>query len=183
MAVLGFAVVLVRNPLAACPLVAESWVDGHRINRCRGESDQASMSRPQGCAARTPQTGKVVIDLLLETQPPFNPDDITTLYAGALSAYAITRVTGDARLLRLRMAQTVPLPADKRLVAPLVPLERQTSRVGREIFRPPNGQDDVAHAAAAAAVLADRRGTVAFEGMAEQLVKEQGSVALQEPQA
>ncbi|MBI3457002.1 MAG: hypothetical protein HY002_14590 [Candidatus Rokubacteria bacterium] len=141
------------------------------------------MSRPQGCAARTPQTGKVVIDLLLETQRPFNPDEITTLYAGALSAYAITRVTGDARLLRLRMAQTVPLPSDKRLVAQLVPLERQTSRVGREIVRPPNGHDDVAHAAAAATVLADGRGTVAFEGMAEQLVKEQGSAALQEPQA
>jgi len=40
----------------------------------------------------------------------------------------------------------------------------------------------VAHAAAAA-VRADGRGTVAFEGMAEPLVKEPRSAALQEPQA
>jgi hypothetical protein len=126
----------------------------------------------------------VIVDALRERRPPFSPDDVVSEFCATLRSYGITRVHGDRfagewprerfrvhgieyavaakpksdlyrDLLPLLNAGRVELLAQKRLVAQLCSLERRTARGGRDsIDHAPGAHDDVANAAAGAAVLA-----------------------------
>lgn len=124
-----------------------------------------------------------VIDCVRAVKPPFSPEAVVDEFATLLKAYRINQVTGDAYggewpreqfqkrgityrksernrselyrdLLPLLNSERVELPPLARLSTELVNLERRTSRGGRDsIDHPPGGHDDIANAAAGAAVL------------------------------
>jgi hypothetical protein len=126
----------------------------------------------------------VVIDAVEERRAPCNPADVVAEFAALLSAYEITRVTGDRYagewpreafrrhgiayepaerpksdlyrdLLPRLTSQRVALPDNARLGGQLCALERRTGRSGRDtIDHPPGGHDDLANAVAGAVVLA-----------------------------
>jgi hypothetical protein len=127
-----------------------------------------------------------VLDLVLETRPPFSPSEVVARFAEALRDYGIRKVTGDryagewpreafrkegvsyepsertkselyAELLPLLNNRAVELLDEPRLAAQLGGLERRTAWGGRDsIDHAPNAHDDVANAAAGALVLAAR---------------------------
>jgi hypothetical protein len=129
----------------------------------------------------------VVLDLIRERRPPFNPEDVTAEFAETLKGYRIHTVTGDRyggewpraafrkhgiayevaehtksdlyrELLPLITARGVELLDVPRLLAQLGGLERRTARSGRDsIDHGPGGHDDVINAAAGAVVLAATR--------------------------
>jgi hypothetical protein len=64
--------------------------------------------------------GKVVLDKLIKTTPPFEPDTVVALYAQTLGAYGLSRVVGDryagewvSAAFRRHSIQYVPSPQDK----------------------------------------------------------------------
>ncbi|WP_273166442.1 hypothetical protein [Marinobacter sp.] len=127
--------------------------------------------------------GNAVIDCVRAIKPPFSPEAVVEEYAALLKTYRISEVTGDAYagewpreqfqkrgityrkaernrselyrdLLPLLNSERVELPPLARLSTELVNLERRTTRGGRDsIDHPPGGHDDIANAAAGAAVL------------------------------
>jgi hypothetical protein len=130
---------------------------------------------------------RMVLDLLRERRPPFNPDEVTKEYAEILKSYGLTNVSGDryggswpaerfqahgifyqpseqtkseiyGSLLPLLMSGRVGLLDSSRLITQLATLERRTSRSGKDsIDHPPGGHDDLANSAAGALVLANKR--------------------------
>lgn len=122
--------------------------------------------------------GMIVLDMIREARPPFNPDDVVADFAAVLRAYGLARAQGDfyggewvasrfrehgityeasaraksaiyADLLPLLNARRIELPENPRLSAQLVGLERRTSRAGRDsIDHAPGGHDDLINAAA-----------------------------------
>jgi len=131
--------------------------------------------------------GRVVIDAVRETRPPFSPESVVSDYAALLKQYRVTTVVGDRYagewpreqfrkrgvryecaastksdlfrdLLPLLNSEQIALPAHDRLVAQISGLERRTSRAGRDsIDHGPGGHDDLANAVAGAASLATKR--------------------------
>jgi hypothetical protein len=123
-------------------------------------------------------TGSVILDVLREHRPPFDPDAVCRDFADTLRPYRIGRVTGDRyggvwpaerfaahgisydpcerpksdlyrELLPLLNGGRVELLDNPRLVAQLCSLERRTARGGRDsIDHPPGGHDDLINAAA-----------------------------------
>jgi len=124
----------------------------------------------------------VVIDLVRERKPPFNPSEVVAEFAEVLKAYNCARVQGDryagewprerfrehrityepseqpksdlygAFLPMLNSAQ-VELPDHAKLLGQLQRLERRTSRGGRDVIdHAPGSHDDLANAVAGAAV-------------------------------
>jgi hypothetical protein len=132
------------------------------------------------CAIR----GRPVLDLVREVKPPFSPEAVVREFATTLKSYGISQVTGDRyggewprerfsaaaityrpsersrseiylELLPLLNAKQVILIDNARLITQLSGLERHVSRSGAEsIDHAPGGHDDLANAAAGAAVLA-----------------------------
>ena len=135
-----------------------------------------------GIAHADKQTGKGVLDVLIERQPPFSPESVVQEFAAVLKKYHLTSLTGDAysgewvveafskcgvtyktaeqtrselflELLPSITGCQVELLDLPRLAAQLVALERRTGRSGRDaIDHPPGQHDDVANAAAGALV-------------------------------
>jgi hypothetical protein len=123
-------------------------------------------------------TGSVILDVLREHRPPFDPDAVCRDFADTLRPYHISRVTGDRyggvwpaerfaahgisydpaekpksdiyrELLPLLNGGRVELLDNPRLAAQLCSLERRTTRGGRDsIDHPPGGHDDLINSAA-----------------------------------
>jgi hypothetical protein len=123
-------------------------------------------------------TGSVILDVLREHRPPFDPDAVCRDFADTLRPYHVSRVTGDRyggvwpaerfaahgisydpaekpksdlyrELLPLLNGGRVELLDNPRLAAQLCSLERRTARGGRDsIDHPPGGHDDLINAAA-----------------------------------
>jgi hypothetical protein len=125
---------------------------------------------------------EVILDLIREVQPPFNPDQVVGDFAGLLKSYRIGSVTGDRyagqwvserfRAHGIDLSQAakpksdiyrdflpvlnsggVELLDNPRLRRQLIGLERRTARGGRDsIDHPPGANDDVANAVAGAVI-------------------------------
>jgi hypothetical protein len=129
----------------------------------------------------------VVLDLVHEATPPFNPDQVVEGFCAVLTRYGVRRITGDryagawvaerfrthgvayvaaekpksalySELLPLLNSRTIELLDARRLVTQLLALERRTAWGGRDtIDHAPGAHDDVVNAAAGALVLAAAR--------------------------
>lgn len=125
-----------------------------------------------------------VLDLVREVRPPLSPEGVIAEFADTLKCYGVRSVTGDRyggefpreqfrkhgiqyepskdpkgsiylNLLPLLNSGKVRLLDNKRLVAQLIGLERNTARSGRDrIDHSRGGHDDLANAAAGALVTA-----------------------------
>lgn len=128
--------------------------------------------------------GKAVCDAVFERKAPFNPDAVTEEFSTILKSYGIASVTGDAyggewprqrfhvygiayrvsqktksqlllETLALINSGRAKLPAEKKLRAQFLALERHVSRSGKDaVDHPPSGHDDVANSCAGALCLA-----------------------------
>ena len=128
------------------------------------------------------ESDRAVLDLVRERKPPFSPEDVVTEFAKDLKRYGISEVIGDryggewprerflTHGIQYRIADKtkseiyqaalpmlnsgrVELLDSKTLRSQLVGLERRTSRGGKDsIDHRPGGRDDVANAAAGAAI-------------------------------
>jgi hypothetical protein len=124
------------------------------------------------------QDDGIVIDIVRERRPPFNPEDVVLEFSAILKSYRISNVTGDryagewprerfrergiayelaakskSDLYRDRLpainSRMVDLLEDARLLAQIVGLERRTARGGRDIIdHAPGAHDDLANAVA-----------------------------------
>jgi len=129
---------------------------------------------------------KVVLDVLREQRPPFQPKTVVKEFSGTLKTYNIDQVESDRyagewvneafrdheievknseltaseiylNFLPLVANQTVELLDNKRLKAQLAGLERRTRSGGKDLITHyPGGHDDVANAAAGACVMASK---------------------------
>jgi len=133
------------------------------------------------------KNGKVILDLLRECRPPFQPEKVVAEFAGVMRAYKISTVEADKyagewvsdsfrrngisvrssklskseiyiELLPLVNSGKCELLDNKRLAVQLSSLERRTRSGGKDsIDHPPGMHDDLANAAAGALVKADRK--------------------------
>ena len=124
---------------------------------------------------------QVVIDVVREVRPPFDPAAVVNDFAGLCKNYRISKVLGDhyggefvkepfrkhginyevcktaksdlfRDLLPLLNSRRIILPRNDRLIAQIVGLERQVSRAGKDLIAPaPHGQDDIINAVAGCA--------------------------------
>ncbi len=153
-----------------------------------GSSDSMTLA-----VARASILGKkAVLVGTWEKKAPFNPDIATEEFAGILAGYRLTTVVGDRYsaewvatrfrshgityapsqktkseifldFLALVNSDRVRIPANRRLRAQLVSLERRVSRTGRDaVDHPPAAHDDLANAVAGALVLAAKPGRKLF---------------------
>jgi hypothetical protein len=143
---------------------------------------------------------RAVIDLIRETRPPFNPEEVVVAFAEDMKRYRCHSAKADryaaewvrtafarhgidlrpsdasksdlyASLLPALNSGQVRLPDNGRLVAQLVALERRTARSGKDsIDHPPNGSDDVANAVAGAVSATLRRRVANDPGIAGPMV-------------
>jgi hypothetical protein len=164
------AVVNPARPLELPPLSAHSYSAFADPSGGSGDSFTLAIGHKEG--------DRVVIDVVRERRPPFSPDAVTSEFSALLRSYRISKVVGDryggewprerfgkhgvdykpaarpkselyAALLSVVHSAHVELPADRRLVAQIVGLERRTARGGRDsIDHAPGGHDDVANAVA-----------------------------------
>ena len=130
----------------------------------------------------------VVLDMLFEKRPPFNPSEIVEEIAASLKAYGLVKIVGDRYAaqwvveafskmhityeqserdrsqiyldtLPLFTAGRVRLIDNGRLVSQFAQLERRTFSTGKDrVDHGRSGHDDLCNAAAGAMVLASRRG-------------------------
>lgn len=137
--------------------------------------------------AHNDKGGKIIIDALFATKPPFSPESVVSEYCKTLKAYKIRTVKGDAYagewpreqfqkhgveykrigspksdlyrdMLPLLNSERLELPPLPELHKELVNLERRTSRAGRDtIDHPPNGHDDIVNAVAGVASMANEK--------------------------
>jgi hypothetical protein len=136
--------------------------------------------------AHRDRNGTVVLDLVRERRPPFNPTNVTNEFAAVLKTYNIRKVVGDhyagewpreafraagvqydtsdkskseiyLDALPLLNSGKLSLLDHPRLISQLCNLERRTARSGRDsIDHPPGGHDDVCNAALGALLLASQ---------------------------
>ncbi len=127
---------------------------------------------------------RIILDVLREARPPFNPDTVVTEFTAVLRDYGITEVKGDhyagewpreawrkngisyivseyfksdiyLNWLPILNAGRAELLDNSRLINQACALERKTSRSGKDsIDHPPMGHDDVVNVAAGAMMLA-----------------------------
>jgi hypothetical protein len=140
------------------------------------------------------ENGIGILDAVRERKPPFSPEAVVEEYADLLSAYRISRVTGDqyggewprerfrehgieyrvseraksdlykALLPEINSAK-VELLNHSRLISQLTSLERRTARGGRDsIDHAPGGHDDLINAAAGVLALPPRRAVAGVWG-------------------
>lgn len=136
--------------------------------------------------AHCEKKGKIILDVIRERKPPFEPEQVVAEFSQLLSVYKINRVEGDkyagewvtssfrkqgikyrpsplsrseiyAEFLPIIMNGSVELLDNKRLAVQLAGLERRTRSGGKDqIDHGPGGHDDLANSAAGACVLAKR---------------------------
>jgi hypothetical protein len=148
--------------------------------------------------AHLENSGKVVLDVLRERKPPFQPQGVAAEFADVLKDYGLTSATSDryagewvTEAFRLHSISIKPaektaselylelLPKItggktelldiKRLVSQLAGLERRARAGGKDLVTHiPGGHDDVANAAAGAVVIVGRAVEIGFESHAEE---------------
>jgi len=136
--------------------------------------------------AHREKSGRLILDVLRERRPPFQPSGVVEEYAGLLKAYGIREVTSDRfagewvseafreRGIDVRASEftaseiyleaqplitngTAELLDQKRLAAQLAGLERRARSGGKDLITHyPGGHDDCANAACGALTLASR---------------------------
>lgn len=141
-------------------------------------------------------SGKVILDVLREQRPPFQPKAVVAEFSETLKAYGVGSVAADRyagewvpeafrehgvtvtaapmtaselylNFLPLIANGTAELPDNKRLQSQLTGLERRTRSGGRDLITHyPGGHDDLANAAAGACVLASGVGGWGGEAVA-----------------
>jgi hypothetical protein len=144
-----------------------------------GGSD-AAMTLAIGHKTTAPEK-QIVIDVIREVRPPFDPFAVVADLAALLKTYRISKVLGDhyggefvkepfrkeginyevcktpksdlfRDLLPLLNSRHITLPQHDRLIAQIVGLERRVSRAGKDsIAHGPHGQDDLVNAVAGCA--------------------------------
>ena len=130
------------------------------------------------------EQGTVILDALREAKPPFSPESVVQEFSDLLKTYHISKIRGDRyagswpaeqlakhgikyepspdpkgmlyiNVLPLLNSGKVRLLDNKRLIAQLIGLERNTTRGGRDsIDHGRNGHDDVVNCAAGAMLAA-----------------------------
>lgn len=165
------------GPLELPPVAGTTYVAF--VDPSGGSSDSMTLA----IGHRAPD-GLAVVDVVRERRPPFSPESVVEEFAELLRSYGVSKVTGDRYagewprerffvhgvrydpaakvksdlylgLLAAVNSGRVELPADTRLAAQLVGLERRTARGGRDsIDHAPGAHDDVANAVAGALALA-----------------------------
>ncbi|MDW7759452.1 MAG: hypothetical protein SCM96_02310 [Acidobacteriota bacterium] len=138
-------------------------------------------------ASRNPVTGRIVVNAVREKRPPFSPEAVTADFAEFFRGYRVSTVTCDhwggewvceiwrkngfrveasklsaseiyVAFLALVASGKVELPDNVRLKTQLLQLERRVRPGGKDQVTHPAGlHDDLANAAAGAAVLASRQ--------------------------
>jgi hypothetical protein len=160
-----------------------------------GGSD-AAMTLAIGHKTTTPEK-RIVIDLIREVRPPFDPAAVVDKFAALLKTYRISKVLGDhyggefvrepfrkqginyeicktpksdlfRDLLPLLNSRHIILPQHNRLIAQIVGLERRVSRAGKDsIAHAPQGQDDLVNAVAGCAAALHKRFYDPFMGFGD----------------
>lgn len=153
-----------------------------------GFADPSSGRQDSFCLgiAHAEKSGRIVLDVLRERRPPFQPQAITAEYAAVLTSFGLSEVTSDRYAtgyndaefqkggIRVRPSEKtaselylelLPLIANgtaelldiKRLASQLTGLERRTRPGGKDLVTHyPGSHDDIANAAAGALVEAAR---------------------------
>lgn len=132
------------------------------------------------------EDGKIVLDAIRETKPPFQPKDVVEEYSELLKSYGLYSVTGDryagewvtsafrdngivyensersksqiyVEFLPPISNGSVELLDNKRLVSQLRSLERKTRSGGKDFIDNFFGHDDVANVVSASCVLASQK--------------------------
>jgi hypothetical protein len=166
-----------RSPMTG--FVSSGFVDPS------GGSD-AAMTLAIGHKTRTTEE-QIVIDMIREVRPPFDPLAVVEEFAALLKTYRISKVLGDhyggefvkepfrrqginyevcktpksdlfRDLLPLLNSRHITLPQHNRLIAQIVGLERRVSRTGKDsITHAPHGQDDLVNAVAGCAAVLHKK--------------------------
>jgi hypothetical protein len=132
-----------------------------------------------GHKTRAPEE-QIVIDVVREVRPPFDPVAVVDTFAASLKTYGISKVLGDhyggefvkepfrrqginyevcktpksdlyRDLSPLLNSRHITLPRHNRLIAQIVGLERRVSRAGKDSIAAPHVQDDLVNAVAGCA--------------------------------
>ena len=168
-----------------------------------GSSDSFTLA-----IAHRDRSGRGILDLVREVQPPFSPEQTVETFAALLKSYGIAQVTGDhyagewpreqfrkhgvayepaernksqiyGELLPLLNSGRIELLDHARLAAQLCNLERRTSRGGRDsIDHPPHAHDDIANAVAGALVACAGEGVALWRKSALPIVVAPSHTAL-----
>jgi hypothetical protein len=148
-----------------------------------GSSDSMTLA-----IAHRSMLGKAICDGVWERRAPFRPSDVVAEFVKVLESYGIATIFGDrysgewvreafrehgidyqlsqrtkseifSECLALINSGRAKIPADKKLRAQLLALERHTSRSGKDaIDHPPGGHDDVVNSVCGALLLAVAEG-------------------------
>ena len=166
-------------------VVVRPPVAGNRYHAFADPSGGAHDSFTVGIAHRE-KNNTVLLDMVFEKRPPFNPSETTEEIAALLKTYGLSQITGDRyaaqwvveafRKVGIKYQQserdrsqiyldTLPLFTagrarlidSPRLVSQFSALERRTFSTGRDRVDHGPGHDDLCNAAAGALVLASRR--------------------------
>jgi hypothetical protein len=185
---------LSRDTLEPCIVPGRGVVpfeNGHRYvafaDASGGKSDSYAFAIAHPEQEESAGEKRVVLDLVLERKPPFDPRAVTRDFAAIAEQYGCTEVHADRyasgyaegawqdtglqyvpsefsasenyrTALPMFLARMVELPDEERLVSQLISLERHVTRTSRELItHPRTGHDDVAAAACGAIVTAGRR--------------------------
>ena len=138
------------------------------------------------------EDGRIVLDALRESKPPFSPEQVVREFSSLLDRYRIHAVTGDRyggdwpreqfrkngirydisdlvktdlyrELLPSINSARIELLDHPRMVSQLLGLERRTARGGRDsIDHGPRGHDDLANVAAGVHYIVEKRRSEAF---------------------
>lgn len=169
----------IRTNLRVRPPIRVTTTKYHAfVDPSGGRSDSMTLA-----IGHKEKDGLIFIDQLLESKPPFSPENTVWEFAQTLKLYGVTSVQGDRyggewpreafrkqgitydiakknrsemylELLPLLTNESIDLLNNDRCVNQLVNLERRVARGGREsIDHPPGGHDDLANAVAGVAHL------------------------------
>jgi hypothetical protein len=138
------------------------------------------------------EDGRIVLDVLRESKPPFSPEQVVREYSSLLDRYRIHAVTGDRyggdwpreqfrnsgirydvsdlvktdlyrELLPSINSARIELLDHPRMVSQMLGLERRTARGGRDsIDHGPQGHDDLANVVAGVNYLVEKKRAEAF---------------------
>lgn len=175
-------------PLELRPVAGISYVAFADPSGGRGDAFALAVAHREG--------EHVVVDVVRQRRPPFDPGAVVTEFAALMRAYGVRVVVGDryagewvatafrahgveyrpaamtrselyVEMLPLLTRGLAELPPDRVLLAQLSALERRTGRGKDVIDHPPGAHDDLANAAAGALVEAIATASTAdFSGLA-----------------
>jgi hypothetical protein len=173
----------VTEDIVSAAMTSRGWLapekDARYFAFCDPAGGSGSDSMTLAIAHADYARQKVILDLIVGVEPPFEPGLVVATFAGHMTRYGLRfvegdRYAGDWPLDRFRahsigyqpselttseiykdwlpalMERKVDLPDDKKLRSQLLALDRRPSRGGDIIDHPKNGHDDYVTAAAGA---------------------------------